>query len=331
MPLGSHKLTSHDILARIRDALRLAPDSPTWLRWREDWPAIRCEPGGVAGYQDRTTGCYIVTANRVPMHIRHAVWMLANNQPMPADSEVVHTDKNPVNFDPVNLALIDKPKRNSFDKPRAYRQFTLPAGMSLQALNSASSTDKALFAYTLVVGRAEFPLFSSTNPTECLSAAAFIAAWAGFLPQEPLTTGLTRADVQRLRQSFDALCVPMIDKEHPTSREHLCRESYIAQLRGAMQFVAGYKGKERSPVLHPRGGPIPPEAPVAAAPALAQPPKDEPYDVLAIMERGMAPLSPESAPALDPAPLPPAPSTSGLPPGIDLADVIRSIETNRAV
>lgn len=149
MPLGASKLNSYALLDRIGAALTLAPDSPSGLRWSKTWATLRNMPGGVAGNWSEHQKSWVVTANSVPLHCRHAVWMLTHMQPIPDDKDIAFADGNPRNLDPRNLVVAEKLIYRNYGVRRP--EAALPRVP--HAYTVAAMPNSTMFSITLHLGR----------------------------------------------------------------------------------------------------------------------------------------------------------------------------------
>jgi hypothetical protein len=149
MPLGASSLNTYALIDRIGEAIELDPASPSGLRWRDTWVTLRNEPLGTAGRWDEKHKSWVVTANRVPMHCRHAVWMLTNLQPIPDDRDIGFADGNPHNLSPGNLVVVSK----LVFRNRSIRRQETALPRVPHAYTVATMNNTTLFGITLHLGK----------------------------------------------------------------------------------------------------------------------------------------------------------------------------------
>ncbi len=257
MPVGSTKLHDGAAFAAVTASLRLANDSSTGLRWRDDYIAQRAAPGAEAGFYDDRTGHYQVSAKGWPLYARHAVWMLANNQPVPKDSEVVHEDKNRKNLDPSNLVLVDKIEAardallssgSKMNRAEALkRDMPRAASIRLDYEYGASETTRQPW-FTLEVSQAKRrdnrTLFQTEDANKIAHAGGYSAVLFGFAsdPSKVNISRLTDYDKDRIVRACASVWVPDGGVMTPQMKE-IGRE-YIASLRESVTALAKGLGRE---------------------------------------------------------------------------------------
>jgi hypothetical protein len=108
MPYGIRKINGPingaNLLSDLKACVTIAADSPTYLRWT-DANRRQVTPGGIAGAVESNGRYMTVCARGWPIHVKHAVWMLANDAFIPEDQDVEFIDGNAMNPNPENLRL----------------------------------------------------------------------------------------------------------------------------------------------------------------------------------------------------------------------------------
>lgn len=111
MPLGSRRLNEGYILDAVQRAVQIDADSPSGLIWRPGYEAKRATPGTRAGSWNSRTKCWEINIQRMSMHVRHVVWMLASGEAIPIGQDVYINDGDAANMRPDNLSLAPKNER----------------------------------------------------------------------------------------------------------------------------------------------------------------------------------------------------------------------------
>lgn len=229
MPLSARCLNAPDCLAAVKGALVLSDSSPTHLRWRSDYFSPRTVPGDPAGTLNRQTGQYAVSAKGWPLYARHAVWILANDQPLPPNADVTFRDGNVLNVAPDNLMLIDRVqlKRKQISNARQNANRTsrsrggIPNGYVLESQRGAGY----LVSVSLRSNKKALALAVVQTPREASLALLCAAVQWSFLQQLPLAARSELSEQKRqeyaeqARRIFDHTTV--IDADDPSSATRL--------------------------------------------------------------------------------------------------------------
>lgn len=249
MPLSAAKLGDPLVLSLIKEAIVLSDTSPTWLRWHDQWESIRSRPGDVAGYVEARTGYTMVTANKVPIHVKHAVWMLANNQPIPECCDVKQADGDASNFNPANLVLIEHKHHAVPGLRREYRKFCLPRKCALIKIDSGI---KPIYEASVEIGKRPITVLVAKDPEKAVAALFQVAFLAGFLREQHscVYLKLTKDEREYVDMIFSTVFVPVLDKMHLTAREKEHYDLFTVNLISAAGMAQHEAAIVPRPVLH---------------------------------------------------------------------------------
>jgi hypothetical protein len=233
MPVGASKLTQAGPLNRIREAIELSDTSPTWLRWKATWNAIRTNPGDPAGNVDKRTKYTQVTANGVAVHVKHAVWMLFNNQPIPEGMDVRHADGNASNFNPTNLELCEHKPFVRSGATATYKKYNVPSGCAITPHDNGA---KPVYCVSIMLGRKEITLGAFKDPMDALAVLSLVASKSKLMA----VAAPTRLDTYMAEhiKGVLSLCTDAVfDLDRPNYKERACIAAFEKDLRLAVALV----------------------------------------------------------------------------------------------
>jgi hypothetical protein len=238
MPLGPSSLNTMRVLEKLSVAIRLEPTSPTGLAWCDNYAAIRAAPGQPAGRWSENHKSFIVTANGVPLHCRHAVWMLAHGTPIPEGDDVFFLDGSESNLAPENLDLRPIQRFRNLKaawKPTALR---VPSAYTVMPVPHCE-----LLQLIVHLNKRQFPILVGVSRAYLLMAAYCVAAENGIIPTLPALP--IPVEVQTYIRSLARVLCPNVAK--PTDRENEAARQYRLLLSADLPQLAAALTAAKAP------------------------------------------------------------------------------------
>jgi hypothetical protein len=283
MPLSALHLNDPAKLALLKEALTIDPMSPTYLKWREDYVTLRNSPGSPAGSLTSRKDSFVVTANRIPVHCRHAVWMLSHDRVIPDGHDVTFVDGDFRNLHPDNLTLIKHQGWKRLHSP-AWRADDLPTSLTL------TKDEKGIWRVILHTGKSQCVAAVVPSALDAACVAAVAAHALSYIPALPAL-------------SIDQALITMVSR---VVKAYITVDPTDIRFEGAKHSFLEAVARETKRVL----APVPVAAPVAPPQAspVVQAPSDDGRAVLALIEGRDVPVDDLRAKLATAAPQAPTPA-----------------------
>jgi hypothetical protein len=270
MPLAASHLNDPAKLAALKKALLIDHTSPTYLKWAPDYFAMRANPGMPAGGITTRQDSYVVTANKIPVHCRHAVWMLANDRVIPEGFDVAYADGDFRNLHPSNLVLVRK-------DPAVRLKALAKPGTDAPTSVILTVDDAGIWRVLLCSGKTQRIVAVANSAVDAASAASVAAYALGYVPAVPAVS----------------LAPVMVEYITVTAKRCITLDSKDLRFAGARMSFLESLSVEMKRVLTP----VPVAAPVAAPQVTSaqEPLSDDGREVLALIEGGLEGTPPRPA------------------------------------